>query len=96
MKTLDIPDAVAARMRASGGSEASRLKLNDLGIDGTNIDEKDGFMYCLLRGKHRIDAVKVSPDGKEEPANIPIDGFVLDPSNDWALVRWFLQAPPAN
>ncbi len=95
MKTVDIPNAVAERMRVSSSEEA-RKKLNTLGIDGTYVDEKTGYMHCKFRGSRRVDATKHHPDGKEEPVNMPVDGFVLDPSNDWALVSWFLQAPPPN
>lgn len=97
MKTSDldtaaIPAAVADRMRRAKGSEAARRKLNDLDIDGSQVDEMTGYVQFFFRSPRRINAMMEDPKtGEHSPANIPIDGFILDPGNDWALVNWFLQ-----
>ena len=61
MKTTDIPRAVAERMILTGGSEEARMELNDLGIDGSRLDDITGYMHFKFRGEHRVDAMKRSP-----------------------------------
>lgn len=80
-------------MILTGGSEEARMGLSDLAIDGSALDESTGYMHFKLRGAHRVDALKRSPDGTEEVVNIPIDGFILNPNDGWVLVQWFIQAP---
>lgn len=90
LETHLIPLAVAERMRVSGGSEASRKKLNDLDIDGSQVDEMTGYFEFFFRSERQVEATAVNREtGEERPAIIPIDGFTLDPGDDWALVRWF-------
>lgn len=92
LETVAIPIAVAERMRNAKGSEAARRKLNDLDIDGSQVDEMTGYIQFFFRSKRRINAMMHNPEtGEHTPANIPIDGFILDPGNDWALVNWFVQ-----
>lgn len=98
LETHTIPDAVAERMRIANGSDAARRKLNDLDIDGSDVDEMTGYMRFFFRSERRVDAIMVdSETGTQQEANIPIDGFILDPGNDWALVNWFVKGlPPAE
>jgi hypothetical protein len=98
LETHTIPDAVAERMRIANGSAAARRKLNDLDIDGTSVDDMTGYMRFFFRSERHIDAMREDPEtGEQQPAVIPIDGFILDPGNDWALVNWFVKGlPPAE
>lgn len=98
LETYTIPNAVAERMRASNGSEAARRKLQDLDIDGSTVDEMTGYVHFFFRSARHVEALAVDSETDEQtPAVIPIDGFILDPGNDWALVHWFIKGlPPAE
>jgi len=98
LDSATIPEAVAERMRIGNGSEAARRRLSDLDIDGTLLDEMTGYMHFFFRSSRQVEGLREDPDtGEQEPAIIPIDGFILDPGDDWALVHWFVKgAPPAE
>lgn len=97
MMTADIPKAVAERMRAADGSAEARRKLRDLHIEGSWVDEETGNMHFEFFGERRIDAIQHDKQtGEERTTNIPVDGFILAPKQDWALVGWFLRKPAPN
>ncbi len=89
--TKDIPVAVAVRMRASGGSEESRKNLRDLDIESSGEEER-GVVFLFTHPRN-LQVTKRDPLGDEEQVIVPIDGFMLDPANDWGLKHWVLMVP---
>lgn len=95
MTPHEIVEQVGALMRE--GEPRTSRKLSQFGIDGSAEEPETGNVQFFFRGVRRVEAIERDKEtGAETPVLTPIDGFTLNPNEDWKIVAFFLARPPAN